>query len=181
MNRDQFDAAIDHLRRQSPPLVLPYALAPGELPGGGVPTFTAATWRKYRWNPPGVPGYDNEEPDPAASAKPTWAMIQAALSPAQLAQAKQSALDEVSSICRAKITTIAYGVGSFDKEVLLRLRNGHHASQDRERDRLRALCTTRENAIESATTVAAVEGLIAPCRAADFWKPPPANPPSRSR
>ena len=181
MNREQFDLAIWHLRNATPPLVLPYGINPGEAPGGEVPTFTATTWAKYVWNPPGASQFNNQPADPGASAKPTWAMIQAALATAQLAQSKQSAVAEVRSICRTKITTIAYGVSSFDEEILLRLRNGHHVSQDRERDRLRALCATRENAIKSATTVAVVEGLIAPCRAADFWEPPPANPPSRSR
>ena len=181
MTKNQFILALNHLMAETPPLVLPYGLTPGEAPGGAIPTFTAKIWGEYVWNPPGVPHYAGQPADPAASAKPTWAMIQAALAPAELEQAKTLAVNELRSFCQYKITTEAYGVSNIQEEIFLRLRNGHHATKDRERERLQMLCKTREAAIQSATTVAAVEGLIAAARAADFWKPPPATPPSRSR
>ena len=171
MNRAQFDLALNWLRAQDPPLRLPFGMTPGEEPGGAAPTFTAETWGLYQWNPPGSLAVAEGAFDESASAKPTWAMLQAALAPAQLAQARRAALSELDDICQRKIIA-AYGVTSMDKEILLRLRNGETPAQNTERDRLRGLHETQEAAINAATTPAAVETLIVAARADAFWAPP---------
>lgn len=171
MTRDEFDLALRHIQINGSPLIVPYGLAPGAKPGGAVPTFTEKTWKKYRWNPPGVANYNGQPVDSTASTKPTWAMLQAALAPAKLVQARHAALDEIDDICQRKIIA-AYGVTSMDKEILLRLRNGETPAQNTERDRLRGLHETQEAAINAATTPAAVETLIAAARADAFWAPP---------
>lgn len=174
MNRQQFDLALNWLRGQDPPLVLPFGLTPGEEPGGAVPTFTEETWNDYRWNPPGAQAWDEGAFDQAASAKPTWAMLTAALPKAQLAQAKSGALAELHDVCRSKITG-AYGVRNIEDEMLLRLRSGETTAQNAERDRLRALYKTQKIAISAATTTAAVESLLTATLADSFWAPPAAD------
>lgn len=171
MNREQFNLALNYLEAQTPPLILPYALAPGELPGGDLPTFTEKSWAAYRWNPPGVAHYDGQPVDSAASAKPTWAMLLAALEPAELAQAQRAAVRELHNLCQRKITA-NYGATGPQEEIFLRLRNGETPAQNTERDRLRTLYRTRRNAINAATTPAAVETLIVAARADAFWAPP---------
>ena len=171
MNRSQFDLALNWLRLQDPPLVLPFGLRPGEEPGGAVPTFTAETWRDYRWNPPGAQAYEEGAFDETASAKPTWAMLQAALPPAQLESARRAALGELHDLCRSKITA-QYGVRNIEDEILLRLRDGESAAQNTERDRRRQLYQSAKAAINAATTTAAVESLLASALADSFWAPP---------
>ena len=171
MNREQFDLALHRLQEQDPPLILPYGATPGEKPGGEVPTFTAATWAAYRWNPPGVAHYDGQPVDSGASAKPTWAMLQAALGPAELAQVQGAAIRELHNLCQRKITA-AYGATSLNDEMLLRLRNGEATAQNTERDRLRGLFQTQKTAINGAATAAAVESLLTVARADAFWAPP---------
>ena len=174
MNRQQFDLALNWLRSQDPPLVLPFGLTPGEDPGGGTPTFTEETWSDYRWNPPGAQAYPEGVFDPIASAKPTWAMIQTALGSAELAQAKDRAIAELHELCRRKITS-AYGALSHEEEVHLRLRRGETTAQNTERDRLRGLFQTQKTAINAATTTAAVESLLTAALADSFWAPPAAD------
>ena len=171
MNRAQFDLALNWLREQDPPLILPFNAAPGEEPGGDAPTFTAETWEQYQWNPPGSQAYEVGAFDDGASAKPTWAMIQAALAPAELAQAKGWAIAELHELCQRKITA-AYGAASLDDEVLLRLRDGETAAQNTERDRLRTLHRARRDSINAAATTAAVESLLTAALADSFWAPP---------
>lgn len=171
MTQDQFILALNHLMATNPPLVLPYGLTPGESPGGAIPTFTAKTWDEYGWNPPGVPHYAGQPADPAASAKPTWAMLQAALAPAELAQAQVLAIAQLHELCHRKITA-NYGVKTSQEEIFLRLRDGATLAQNTERDRLRTLYRTRRDAINAATTPAAVETLIVAARADAFWAPP---------
>ena len=171
MNRQQFDLALNWLRSQDPPLVPPFELSPGEAPGGNALTFTEETWNDYRWNPPGAQAYEADVFDETASAKPTWAMIQAALAPAELAQAQQSAVAELSALCRRKITA-AYGATSLNDEMLLRLRDGETAAQNTERDRLRGMFQTQKTAINGAATTAAVESLLTTALADSFWAPP---------
>ena len=171
MNREQFDLALHRLQEQDPPLILPYGASPGEEPGGGLPTFTAATWAAYRWNPPGVARYDGQPVDSGASAKPTWAMLQAALGPAELAQAQRAAIRELHNLCQRKITA-NYGATGPQEEIFLRLRNGETAAQNTERDRLRGMFQTQKTAINGAATTAAVESLLTAARADAFWAPP---------
>ena len=171
MTREEFNLALNWLREQDPPLALPFGMTPGEEPGGNAPTFTAETWDLYQWNPPGPLPVPEGAFDESASPKPTWAMIQAALAPAQLAQARAAALSELDDICQRKIIA-AYGATSMDKEILLRLRNGETPAQNTERDRLRGLHETQEAAINAAPTPAAVETLIVAARADAFWAPP---------
>ena len=171
MNREQFDLALHRLQQQDPPLILPYGARPGEESGGALPTFTAATWAAYRWNPPGVAHYDGQSVDSGASAKPTWAMLQAALGPAELAQAQRAALRELRNLCQSKITA-NYGASGPQEEIFLRLRDGETAAQNTERDRLRNLFRTQKTAINAATTTAAVESLLAAARADAFWASP---------
>ena len=175
MTRDEFDLALRHLQSNDPPLILPYCLAPGAKPGGAVPTFTEKTWKKYRWNPPGTTNYNGQPVDTAASAKPTWAMLQAALAPAKLAQARDAALAELDDLCQKKIIA-AYGVTNLQEEILKRLRNAETPAMNTENHRLRMLHTTQETAINSATTPAAVETLIVAARADAFWAPLPTDP-----
>ena len=172
MNRQQFDLALNWLRSQDPPLVLPFGLTPGEQPGGDAPTFTAETWEQYRWNPPGAQAYEEGAFDADASAKPTWAMLQAALGPAQLEQARRGALAELHDLCRRKITTEAYGVRTTEEEIFLRLRNGETAAQNTERERRRGLYQTHKAAIESAASPEAVAALLTAALADSFWAPP---------
>ena len=174
MNRAQFDLALNWLRGQDPPLILPFNAAPGEEPGGNAPTFTAETWEQYQWNPPGPLPVPEGAFDESASPKPTWAMIQAALAPAELAQAKDRAIAELHKLCRRKITA-AYGATSLDDEVLLRLCDGETADQNTERDRLRTLYRARRDAINAAATTAAVESLLTAALADSFWAPPAAD------
>ena len=108
--------------------------------------------------------------DDSAGPKPTWAMLQAAVAPAELAQAQQGAVAELDALCRRKIT-MAYGESSLNDEMLLRLRGGETADQNTERDRLRTLFKTRRVAINAAPT-AAVESLLASALADSFWAPP---------
>ena len=178
MNRAEFDLALRHLQRQAPPLILPYAARPGESSGGDIVTFTSETWASYQWNPPGTPHYAGQPPDPAASPKPTWAAIQAALPQAELEQSKEQAIAGLRSLCHHKIIA-NYGAKDFQGEVYLRLRNGHTAAQDTERDRLKGLFQAREVAINAATTTAAVERLRVAATADSFWVPPPVVSPRR--
>lgn len=171
MNREQFDLALYRLQEQDPPLILPYGATPGEEPGGAVPTFTAVTWAAYRWNPPGVARYDGQPVDSGASAKPTWAVLQAALGPAELAQAQRAALRELHNLCQRKITA-NYGATGPQEEIFLRLRDGETTAQNTERDRLRGLFRARRDAINGAATTAAVESLLTAARADSFWAPP---------
>ena len=174
MNRAQFDLALNWLRRQDPPLILPFNSAPGEEPGGDAPTFTEETWGLYQWNPPGSLAVAEGVFDESASAKPTWAMIQAALAPAELAQAKDRAIAALHELCRRKIT-VNYGVASVEEETFLRLRDGETADQNTERDRLRTLFRARRDAINGAATTAAVESLLTAALADSFWVPPAAD------
>ena len=171
MNRAQFDLALNWLRGQEPPLLLPFGATPGEEPGGDAPTFSAETWEQYRWNPPGSQAYEAGAFDDGASAKPTWAMLQAALGPAELAQAQHAAIADLHELCRRRITA-AYGATSLDDEVLLRLRDGATADQNTERERLRTLFRARRDAINAAATAAAVESLLTVALADSFWAPP---------
>ena len=171
MNRAQFDLALNWLREQDPPLILPFGAPPGETPGGDAPTFTAETWEQYRWNPPGAQAHEEGAFDASASAKPTWAMLTAAVASAELAQAKGRAVAELHELCRRKITS-AYGALSHEEEVHLRLRRGETAAQNTERDRLRNLFQTQKTAINGAATTAAVESLLTPALADSFWAPP---------
>ena len=175
MNREQFVLALAHLRGLDGelPLKLPHGVLPGELPGGDAVTFTAETWEAYQWNPPGLGAYATDSDD-SADPKPTWAMLQAAVAPAELAQAQQGAVAELDALCRRKIT-MAYGESSLNDEMLLRLRGGETADQNTERDRLRALFKTRRAAINAAPTAAAVESLLASALADSFWAPPAAS------
>ena len=173
MNRAQFVLALAHLRGLDgeSPLKLPHGVLPGELPGGDAVTFTADTWEAYQWNPPGLGAYAVDDWDDSADPKPTWAMLQAAVAPAELAQAQRCAVGELKTLCRRKITA-AYGATSLDDEVLLRLRDGETADQNTERDRLRGLFQTQKTAINGATTTAAVESLLTAALADSFWAPP---------
>ena len=173
MNREQFVLALAHLRGLDgeSPLKLPHGVLPGELPGGDAVTFTAETWEAYQWNPPGMGAYAADDSDDSAGPKPTWAMLQAAVAPAELAQAQQGAVTELDALCRRKITT-AYGESSLNDELLLRARGGETADQNTERDRLRALFKTRRAAINAATTTAAVKRLLTAALADSFWAPP---------
>ena len=174
MNRAQFDLALNWLREQDPPLILPFAATPGEMPGGDAPTFTAETWEQYRWNPPGAQAYEEGAFDADASAKPTWAMLQAAVASAELAQARERAIADLKALCRRKITS-AYGALSHEEEMHLRLRRGETAAQNTERDRLRGLFQRQKTAITAATTTAAVESLLTAALADTFWAPPAAD------
>ena len=173
MTREQFVLALAHLRGLDgeSPLKLPHGVLPGELPGGDAVTFTAETWEAYQWNPPGLGAYAADDTDDSADPKPTWAMLQAAATPAELAQAQRRAVGELKTLCRRKITA-AYGATSLDDEVLLRLRDGETAEQNTERDRLRGLFRARRDAINAATTAAAVESLLTAALADSFWAPP---------
>ena len=173
MNREQFVLALAHLRGLDgeSPLKLPHGVLPGELPGGDAVTFTAETWEAYQWNPPGLGAYAADVWDAGADPKPTWAMLQAAAAPAELAQAQRRAVGELKTLCRRKIT-VAYGETSMDDEMLLRLRDGETAAQNTERDRLRGLFQTQKTAINAATTTAAVESLLTAALADSFWVPP---------
>ena len=174
MNRAQFDLAINWLREQDPPLILPFAATPGELPGGDAETFTEETWNEYRWNPPGAQAHEEGAFDDDASAKPTWAMLAAAVASAELAQARERAIADLKVLCRRKVTS-AYGALSHEEEVHLRLRRGETAAQNTERDRLRGLFQTQKTAINAATTTAAVENLLTAALADSFWAPPAAD------
>ena len=171
MNRAQFDLALNYLRGQDPPLILPFGATPGEEPGGDAPTFTAETWCLYQWNPPGSLAVAEGAFDESASAKPTWAMLQAAVASAELAQAKDRAIAALHELCRRKITS-AYGALSHEEEVHLRLRRGETTAQNTERDRLRGLFRARRDAINGAATTAAVESLLTAALADAFWAPP---------
>ena len=171
MTREQFVLALAHLRGLDgeSPLQLPHGVLPGELPGGEAVTFTADTWEAYQWNPPGLVAYAVS--DDTAGPKPTWAMLQAAAAPAELAQAQRRAVGELKTLCRHKITA-AYGATSLNDEMLLRLRDGETTAQNTERDRLRGLFQTQKTAINGAATTAAVESLLTAARADSFWAPP---------
>ena len=181
MTREQLVLALAHLRGLDgeSPLKLPHGVLPGELPGGDAVTFTAETWEAYQWNPPGLGAYAVDDADDSADPKPTWAMLQAAVAPAELAQAQRRAVAELSALCRRKITAI-YGEANLEDEMLLRLRDGETEAQNTERDRLRGLFQARRAAINAATTTAAVESLLAAAIADAFWAPPPTDPPRRS-
>ena len=176
MNREQFVLALAHLRELDgeTPLKLPHGVLPGELPGGDAVTFTAETWEAYQWNPPGLGAYAVDDWDDSAGPKPTWAMLQAAVGPAELAQAQRRAVGELKTLCRRKITA-AYGAASLNDEMLLRLRDGETTAQNTERDRLRGLFQTQKTAINAATTTAAVESLLTAAVVDSFWAPPAAD------
>ena len=173
MTREQFVLALGWLRGLDgeAPLKLPHGVSPGEFRGGGAVTFTEETWNAYQWNPPGTLAYVADDSDNSADPKPTWAMLQAAVAPAELAQAQRGAVGELKTLCRRKITA-AYGVPSLDDEVLLRLRDGETAEQNAERERLRTLYRARRAAINGAATPTAVESLLAAALADSFWAPP---------
>ena len=172
MNREEFELALSWLQAATPPLILPFGAMPGESPGGAAVTFTQATWdNEYRWNPPSIHDFSNGDFDATASTKPSWAMLQAALAPAQLAQARRAALNELDDICQRKIIA-AYGVTNLEEEILKRLRNAETPAMNTENYRLRMLHTTQEAAINAATTPSAVETLIIAARADAFWAPP---------
>ena len=176
MNREQFVLALAHLRGLDgeTPLKLPHGVLPGELPGGDAVTFTAETWEAYQWNPPGLGAYAVDDADDSADPKPTWAMLQAAVAPAELAQAQRRAVGELKTLCRRKITA-AYGAANLNDEMLLRLRDGETTEQNTERDRLRGLFQTQKTAINAAATTAAVEILLTAALADSFWAPPAAD------
>lgn len=173
MTREQFVLALAHLRGLDgeSPLKLPHGVSPGELPGGEAVTFTAETWEAYQWNPPGLGTYAADDADDSADPKPTWAMLQAAVAPTELARAQQSAVADLSALCRRKITA-TYGEANLEDEMLLRLRGGETAAQNTERDRLRGLFHARRAAINAAATAAAVESLLTAAHADAFWAPP---------
>ena len=174
LTRQQFDLALSWLRRQDPPLVLPFGATPGEYPGGERHTFTEDAWLLYRWNPPGFIAYPDDAWDENASPMPTWSMLLQAVGPAELAQAQHAAIAEIHELCQRKIT-VAYGATNLTDEMLLRLRDGETANQNTERDRLRGLFRARRDAINAAATAAAVKRLLTAARRDSFWAPPAAD------
>ena len=108
------------------------------LPHGTVPylderlMIDAARWRRTRWNAP--EGLDHLQRDLNASAQPKWT---------KLVGWRNAVVGDV-DVCLANLRRVAsvrisaaYGVSDFQDEMKLRLRNGHVAAQDTERDRLR--------------------------------------------
>ena len=105
------------------------------------------SWNAYQWNPPEYSRYIAS--DPSASAKPTWQQITDSLVSVQLIEIRTHQLSEIRGECRGRICD-NYGETSIENEILKRLRNGHTAAQDTERDRLRAKYTTIKSTIEAA-------------------------------
>ena len=173
MNRAQFDLALNWLRSQDPPLVLPFGISPGEQAGGNAPTFTEETWNAYRWNPPGGIAYPQNEWDEEASDKPTWHELLAALGPAQLEIAQRAALGELRALCKRKITA-AYGAATVEEEMFLRLRAAETDAQNAERDRLRELHASAAAALKNAASPEVVAELLRAARADAYWAPPSA-------
>ena len=143
MTLEQFSIGIEQLVSEG--LVLPHGIFPGSYPGGVAEAVCTswARWRAYEWNPPEFvpvgPRLLKEygDTDSGASPKPSWQDIRAAWERAALVRGRDRAAAMLREECRARITA-AYGERSIEDEILLRLRAGHTAAQDAERDRLRA-------------------------------------------
>ena len=127
---------------------MPYGLDPGSTPGGWNPPLKKTAWDAYQWNPPEYMSNEHPVLDPDASEKPTWQEIIAVIELAQLPIIRKRRLRELRRECQKRIS-IAYGETVLEDEILKRLRNGHTAEQDTERDRLRAKHTTIKSTIET--------------------------------
>lgn len=101
--------------------ILALLTARGE-PGSSNPPVTRRDWHFHPWQGRGE--------------KPGWDDISTAAVAATLEAARAEAETALRRECRHRITE-AYGEGSVEDEILLRLRGGHTADQDTERDRLR--------------------------------------------
>lgn len=108
---------------------LPYGVSPI------IEGIDQAKWGAASWNPP--QGWvELTTPDPNASEKPTWAKMLAA--DARMNGGLEKTIDRLRIEARQRISQ-AYRAETFEDEIELRLRNGHTAAQDQERDRLRAV------------------------------------------
>ena len=140
MTPKQFELALGYLMAAG--LRLPHGIFPGLEPGG-VRAFPAAKdWAFYQWNPPeylvGQAGFDEcQEADRDASAKPTWAAIEAAHAIAAPPALREQRQGELRAECRRRITA-AYGAADWQDEIEKRAGGRVSAEQDAERDRLRA-------------------------------------------
>lgn len=165
--------AISWLQRHEG-LVLPHGIMPGTFPGGFDPEFDAVGWLTYRWNPPpdlADLGFDTR--DSNASPKPTWAKLLEANASARQVQTR----DDLRALVdreEARRIRAAYGVESFEQEVLYRLRAASRAdttaldAQDAERDRLRSRGNALRVSIRATMTQAALDALDP--RDDAFWR-----------
>ena len=154
-----------------PRLVLPYHATPGARPGGNT-HFTEQSWELYGWNPPQY--LDYSDPDDQAGAKPTWDMLRAAATAAQLAEAQRHASAELKQVVQARINRV-YGAANNQAEIWLRLRGQQTAEQDLARDRLLDLYHSQRAAIRRATTSQSVNALLAAVSRDAFWAAPAAD------
>ena len=118
-------------------IVFPHGFVPGSCVGGCSSEFTSATWAAYDWDTVGGVFPDITAADPAASPKPSWSQLLAARKAAEVKQLRAQHSKALKAECERRIMA-AYGETTLNDEILLRLRNGHTAAQDVERDRLRA-------------------------------------------
>ena len=139
MTSGELQLALNYMIRNSG-LKLPYDFLPGMEPGEWNPPLTEDEWNTYQWNPPSLlPMYS--EADSTASEKPTWQEIVDAVVLATLISILRVKLQELRQECQNRIC-LNYGENTLNDEILKRLRNGHTAEQDTERERLRTKYTT---------------------------------------
>ena len=77
LSSDQFRQAIEYWltlnNRQGNKNKLPHGIFPGSTLREQIDIYTEQRWKNYQWNPPGT--RDFSQPDPVASAKPTWRQL----------------------------------------------------------------------------------------------------------
>ena len=160
MTHEELEAVFLHLK-EIEWLYLPYDLMPGSTGRDLTLPLTAAEWNRYEWNPPQylkhLPEYS--KPDPVASPKPVWSVLDRHITPAMLAKYRPLAIIHLKDQCEAKIQA-AYGQTNKDDEIYLRLRNVQTTSQDTERDRLLARYKKHKTWIMERATVDQLKAFI---------------------
>ena len=130
------------------------------LPFGAQPAFdrpvSKAIWESTSWNPP-YQRFTMPHPDPQASPKPTWTQL-VAWYESYVAPKPERLLADLRQAAQHAITA-AYGATDWQDEITLRLRSGHTAEQDEERERLRVRYQATKAAISLASSVSELQAL----------------------
>ena len=126
---------------------LPYGNAPikprGSNPHGNSFQFSEEEWNAWHWP---TLGRRYRADDTNATEKPSWETLVAI----HYESLRERLRPLIIAECRRRITR-AYGELNETDEIFKRLRGGHTAEQDIERDRLRAVAQAQIASLESMT------------------------------
>ena len=134
------------------------------LPHGDVPwqdedpdtEKTEAQWDAMTWNPP--PGSPHTVADSGADAKPSWSDLEGERDDLVLENVKFKRKLELDGEARRRIT-LAYSAEDIIDEILKRLRAEQTASEDAERERLRARNRAYKAAVDAGDDVDRLEAF----------------------